>query len=483
MRGTALALALALAVAFAPLPLEPTQQRMAALAVFVLTQWVTEALPLAVTALLVAPGLVILGITTPKVAFAPYADPLLFLFVGSFFIAAALSRHGLDRRIANAVMALPALGASPRRARLTLALLAAGLSAWISNTATTAMLLPIALGAFAGSERRVATGGVLAVAWAASAGGLATLVGSPPNLITARFLHEQGVAFGFLDWALVGAPTAVGVVAAAVWITGRAWPAPESPGAAPDLDKKPVGRAGWAILACFALAILGWSAPDLLTALGHPWGPPLAARLDPGTVALLASAPLFVARDEAGHRVLDWEAASRIDWGVILLFGGGISLGKQLFDTGLAELLGRAFLLGTGVTDLWVLTALVVVFTLFFTELCSNTATANMLAPLVVGVALALGVSPVPPVLGVGLAASCAFMLPVATGPNALAASTGAVTQGQMMRGGLPLNLLAAVWIWLVLRVVCPWMGWDAPLPAASAAQPSTSPSEYFSMR
>ncbi len=182
--------------------------------------------------------------------------------------------------------------------------------------------------------------------------------------------------------------------------------------------------------------------------------------MSPGVVALFAAAPLFAVPDGEGEPVLPWRDAVRIDWGIILLFGGGIALGTQLVQTGLAARMSEGFVAVTGIEGLWTLTAACCVFTIFFTEVCSNTATANMLVPLVVGVAAELGVSPVPPALAVGLAASCAFMLPIATGPNAIVYSTGRVTQGQMIRLGLVLNLISAVLVFVLLRVICPLMGW-----------------------
>ena len=158
--------------------------------------------------------------------------------------------------------------------------------------------------------------------------------------------------------------------------------------------------------------------------------------------------------------MLAWRDATQIDWGIILLFGGGIALGTQLVETGLAAAMSEGFVAITGIRELWAFTALCCAFTIFFTEICSNTATANMLVPLVIGVAVELHVSPVPPALAVGLAASCAFMLPIATGPNAIVYSTGRVSQPQMMKVGLVLNLVCVAIVFLVLRVLCPLLGW-----------------------
>ena len=183
--------------------------------------------------------------------------------------------------------------------------------------------------------------------------------------------------------------------------------------------------------------------------------------LPSGVVALLAAALLFVGRDEKGDLVLPWSEAVKIDWGIIILFGGGISLGVQMMKTGLAEQIASAIVSSTGLTSLWSLVFAVIAFTVFFTEVCSNTATSNMLAPLVLSLAHTMGVSPIPPLLAVACSASCAFMLPIATGPNAIAFGTGHISQNQMMKKGFVLNVVCLILIWATLRIGCPLLGWS----------------------
>jgi sodium-dependent dicarboxylate transporter 2/3/5 len=215
----------------------------------------------------------------------------------------------------------------------------------------------------------------------------------------------------------------------------------------------------------FALAVCGWVIPGIWKATGSETGKAIATMLPPPAVAMLAAAPLFFLRaNERSHEpreaVLPWSEARNVDWGIIMLFGGGISLGTQMLDTGLAEALGRGFIELTGVSDVWTLTAVAVLFTIFFTEVCSNTATSNMLIPLVIGITTELDISPVPPALAVGLSASCAFMMPIATGPNAIVYGTGRIALMDMVRMGLVLNLLCAVLIFAVVWVACPLFGW-----------------------
>lgn len=454
---------------FAPLPLPETAHRLAAITGAVLIAWVTEVVPLAVTSLLIAPLLVLTSVAPAKKAFAPYADPILFLFVGSFFAAKAMSRHGLDRRFALGIANLSFVAGHPGRIRAAVMAGAMLMSMWISNTGTAAILLPVLLGMLprdTGALRTssVATGSLLGLAHASSAGGLGTLVGTPPNAITARILRETGSNIGFLDWMLLGVPAALLMTLGVYFVVSRLYPAGDArilPSTQESAALGPWTRAEIVTALSFGLAVVGWIVPDLARVLGAPWADVLAERLDPGVVAVLAASLLFmVPAAPGGPRVLTWDDAVHIEWGLILLFGGGISLGTAMFETGLANALGEGFLALTQVDSLWGLTAMSLTFAVVLTEVCSNTAAANMLVPLVIGAALRLEVSPIPPAVAVGLGASCAFMLPVATGPNALVYGTGQVSARAMMRVGLWLNLLAIVVLFALVRIMCPLLGW-----------------------
>jgi sodium-dependent dicarboxylate transporter 2/3/5 len=466
LAGAGLALFLALAVWALPLPLEARAHRLAAIFAAVLVLWLSEAIPIAATALLIAPALVAAGIADEEAAFAPYASPLLFLFVGGFMLARAMTRHGLDRRIALGLVSLPGIAGRPARVRAAFVATAVVLSMWISNTATTAILVPILVGLVDDSTehgRRTATGSLLAIAYASSVGGLGMPVGTPPNLIAMGFLHERGIAFEFLDWMAIGVPVALALAVVTSLLLARRFPAaPVASRGASDRPRGPLSRGERVTALAFAFAVVGWTAPGVLVASGHPLGEALERALPGSAVALLATLPLFVCPARAGtrERVLPWSEAVRIDWGLILLFGGGLSLGQQMFDTGLAAALARGFVASTGVRELWTLTAIVIVFTVAFSEVCSNTATSNMLSPIALAIALELGVSPIPPVLGVGLAASCGFMLPIATGPNAVVYGSGRVPQGAMIRAGFELNVASSLVILLLLRALCPLYGW-----------------------
>jgi sodium-dependent dicarboxylate transporter 2/3/5 len=465
--GAWLAPAGAVALWLAPIPCTPDAHALLALAWAVLVAWVTEVIPLAVTALLIAPALVVLGISPAKQAFSAYADPILFLFVGSFFAAAAMARHGLDRRISTAISSLRIIAGRPTRLRGAVVLGAMLLSMWMSNTGTTAMLLPVLLGMLGprgtSGTGTFAAGSVLALAHASTTGGLATLVGTPPNAITARILGKAGHPIGFLDWMRVGVPTMVLMTVVVYAVVQRGLPADDGTalGAHPPTQAAHWTRAQRITCLSFALMVLGWVLPDLLKLLGVPWADVLSARLEPGAVALIGASVLFmVPTARGGERVLPWSAAVQIEWGLVFLFGGGIALGEAMFQTGLAKVLGEGFIEVTRVSGLWSLTAATTALAIVLTEFCSNTAAANMLVPLVIGAASQLGVSPIPPALAAGLGASCGFMLPVATGANALVYGTGKISSGNMMRIGALIDALAFVVIVSVLRLLCPLFGW-----------------------
>ncbi len=433
-------------------PLTPEAHRLAAIFVAVVIAWITECIPIAVTALLVAPLMILFGVTNARAAFSPYADPLLFLFVGGFMIAAAMQRHGLDRRIALGLVSSRFVAGRPARVRAAFVFAAISLSMWISNTATCAILVPIVLGTQDDLDQR----DILTIAYACSIGGMGTLVGSPPNAITARLLGEAGYEIGFLTFSALGLPTVILMsVALLVLMRRNGTLAAE----VPPPKERAFTRGELNVALAFALAVAGWVIPGLLRASDAEIAPAVSRALPGGGVALLAASTLFMTRDEKGEMTLPWPEAAKIDWGIIMLFGGGIALGKQMFHTGLAAAMSHAFVEFTGVADLATLTVVVAVFTIFFTEVCSNTASSNMLVPLVIAAATEIGVSPVPPALAVGLAASCAFMLPIATGPNAIVYGTGRVTMPTMMRSGFALNIAGALIVCAVLWILCPWLG------------------------
>jgi sodium-dependent dicarboxylate transporter 2/3/5 len=456
--------------------LEPRAHRLAAIVTLVVVWWVTEPIPIPATALIGAALMVAAGVTSAQVAFAPFASPTIFLFIGSFIVAEALSLHGLDRRVATWLLSTPWVGRSPFRVRLAFGALAAALSAWMSNTATTAMLLPVALGLLGG--RSAALGGpntarglLLTLAYSASIGGVATPVGTPPNLIAIGMLNTlSGIEVDFFRWMVVGVPISVAMYAVLTVLTRWLYPvtavaAPREAMAAPWVaEVEPWGRAQTNCLLAFGLAVVLWITPGVIALR---WGTAsdvyrlVSARLDEGTVALLAAGLLFVlpVNWRARRFTLLWGDAARIDWGTILLFGGGLALGHQMFETGLAARIGHGLVAVSGADSLWTITAVMTTVAVLTTEVTSNTAATNMLVPVAVAVAAAAHVSPAPPAMGVALGASLAYMLPISTPPNAIVYGTGKVPVTEMIKCGVLLDVLSVAIVLAALRLLCPILG------------------------
>jgi sodium-dependent dicarboxylate transporter 2/3/5 len=438
-------------------------QRLAGIMAFAAIWWIGEAVPAAVTALLAAAAVVLGDVAPAKAAFAAFGSPLLFLFVGSFFIAEAMKVHGLGARAARAMA---------RRARGRLSLLVALsataflLSLWMSNAAATAVTLPIAISvATATGDRRYGAAIVLAIAYGASMGGVGTPVGTPPNLIGMAQLRGAGVSIGFLRWMSFALPLGL-LMLVAMWGVlalrfrlrpGMALPAPLARAA----RVTPWSRGEVAVCVAFAVAVAGWLVPGILhTALpGAPASRWAAAHLTEEVVALLAAGLLFLWPIAAERTALTWREAAGIDWGTVFLFGGGILLGDLAGKTGLTARWGDALVALTGAHSLWGITALVTAVALVLSELTSNTATATLVVPLAITLAQAAHVRLEPPALGATLGASFGFMLPISTAPNALAYGTGHVTVRQMASAGIVFDVIGYLAILVGLRLLCPLLG------------------------
>ena len=452
--------AFALLLAFPPPSLGTGAGTLLAVVAWVLAWWITEAVPLPVTAVLGPALTVVLGVGPVREAFAPFGDPIIFLFLGSFLLARAMSVHGLDRRLAQAVLSIPAASSSPRRVVWTFAALAAVLSMWVSNSATTAMLYPIALGVLGTMDARrgwstpLARPLLLACAYGASVGGIGTPVGSPPNLVAIGQLSSlAGIHVGFVPWLLVALPVMLAMVGVAALVLGLPLPGGDAAKPAESVSaglSAPMSTGERSVTAAFIVTVTLWVAPGLLSLVlgsSHPLSAALGRALPEGAVAVLGAALLFVLPGGGGERrgALTWSEATQIDWGTLLLFGGGLSLGGAMFRLGLSEALGQGLVTATGVSTTVGLTIVFSVFSIFFTEITSNTAAATMLIPLAIASAQAAGASPLEPALGCALGCSMAFMLPVATPPNAIVYGSGLVPIGTMARAGMWMNLAACV--------------------------------------
>jgi solute carrier family 13 (sodium-dependent dicarboxylate transporter), member 2/3/5 len=473
--GAVLAPAVFLVLLLLPLGgLSSAAHRLAAVLAAVVVLWVTEALPLPVTALLGASACVVLQVAPAKEVFAPFADPLMFLFIGAFILARAIFLHGLDRRLAYAVLSLPWVGARPSRILLAFGAVTAFISWWISNTATTAMMFGIGLSILAALrapaaaviEPRYATGLMLMTSFAASIGGLATPVGTPPNVIGLGFIRSQlGVDISFLRWMLIGVPAVLLLFSFLYVFLNAVAPAGvrELPAGAELIHRErkrlgPWSRGQRSVAIAFGVTVALWVIPGLVAIVAGEASVAyqgLTRRLPEGVAALLGAMLLFVLPGEEGPAI-SWKEAVQIDWGVVLLYGGGFALGVLSFQTGLAEAIGRGV---TGLLpiegDFGLLVAAVVVAVLL-SETTSNTAAANMVVPVVISVARAAGLDPFEPALGATMAASLGFMLPVSTPCNAIVYGSGYIPLGSMIRHGLALDLAGIVVIVTLVRALAP---------------------------
>ena len=486
--------------------LSPEGRRLASILAAVGVLWVTETIPLPVTAILGAVLCILLGVADVRTVLAPFANPIVFLFIGSFILAQAMMLHGLDRRIALGFLSIRWIGAHPARMLGGLGLVTALLSMWVSNTATTAMMLPIGLGILGAlHEVRLsnglargpmdarnwpfATGMMLMIAYGASIGGIGTPVGSPPNLIGIGMIQTTiGVEISFFQWMAVAVPMLVVMGAVLFVLLYLLHPAQRETiqaafksadariggvTAASDISSYirqerarlgpwTAGQVNTAI--AFVLAVTLWILPGVFSmALDkqHAVAQFFAKRVPEESVALIAAILLFVLPIDlrAGRFTMTWPEAAKIDWGTILLFGGGMSLGLLMFQTGVAEALGHAITGQLGATSLWGLTFVSIVIAVLLSETASNTASATMIIPVIIALAQSAGVSPLPPALGACLGASYGFMLPVSTPPNAIVYGSGLVPIPKMIRAGILFDVLGIGIIWLGLRLLCPALG------------------------
>ncbi len=443
--------------------------RTAAVGMWMAIWWATEALPVAVTAFLPLVTFAPLGISSLREAAAPFSNPIVYLFLGGFVVALAVERWNLHRRISLAI--LKRTGTDGQRLIGGFMVACAMLSMWMTNTSTTMMLLPIVL-AVIGVVRENVTGVseedrenfavamLLGVAYAASIGGLATLIGTPPNAFLAGYLSEAyGYEIGFAQWMLVGLPVTLTMLPCAWWLLTRVLfpvriPASEAVEAHLREVRAEMGAMTTAekrVAGLFLGLIVSWL-------LRRPLGDALGwTGLSDAGIAMTFAVLLFLvpSGERASRPLLTWDEATRVPWGVLILFGGGLSLATAVSETGLALWLGENLApLGAAGSGVLVLAAVVLV--VFLTELTSNVATAATLLPALGAIAVQGGMDPLVLVVPVTLAASCAFMLPVATPPNAILFATGEIRIPQMVRAGFWLNVIGAVVVTIVSLAIAP---------------------------
>jgi sodium-dependent dicarboxylate transporter 2/3/5 len=472
-----------------PMPgLSEQAHSLAAITAMTVILWVTEAIPLPAAALMGPALAAVFGVTSPKEALAAFADPLIFLFMGGFMLAAALSRHRFDRRAALWLIARPIVAGSPARALIAIASISFVFSMWISNTATTAMLIPVALGLHGtmlavlpddeetvDKLHRFSGGMCLALAYAASLGGSATPIGTGPNVIAVGMLEAKtGARIDFLQWMSFGLPTATAMTVLVVLGALRMFPAPvkQVAGLMDEVKRQldelgPVKKAETRTLLIFGLAVIGWLTPSfskLFLGADHAFCVWTKSHLSEGVVALVCACLLFFIPAGTGRaddeRLLEWQDAQRMDWGTLFLLGGGLALGRMTFDTGLAEAVGRGILEAAGpiVESPLGLTAAAALLVVFLTEVTSNTATTSMMLPVLIGIAQVRGFDATATAVAVTLAASYAFMLPVSTPPNAMAYGTQMIRLDAMVRFGIRLDLLGFVVLMVAVIGILPFV-------------------------
>lgn len=434
----------------APDGLSPEGWRTAGVALLMAILWISESIPLPATALLPLVLFPLLEVSNIQQSAAPFANPIIYLFLGGFIIALAMQKWNLHRRIA--LNLIGAIGTRPAHIVAGFLLTAALLSMWVSNTATALMMLPIALSvvqllpAEADSHpgtRAFRTALLLAVAYGATSGGMATLIGTPPNAVLAAYLNEvYGYTIGFGSWMLIGVPvTLITITVVYVMLTRVFFRLDRDalPGMADLLAREKgqlgaFGRGERMVLIVFILTALGWIFQRQLAAV-FPW-------INDTTIALAGALALFALPvNRQGDFVMNWAATKNLPWDVLLLFGGGLSLASNMERHGVSRYLGD-LCQGLGGFPMLLTLAIVCFGILMLTELTSNTATATTFLPIVAALALTLGQDPLLFLIPAALAANCSFMMPVGTPPNAIVFASGHLTLPQMARTGLWLNLL-----------------------------------------
>jgi solute carrier family 13 (sodium-dependent dicarboxylate transporter), member 2/3/5 len=477
--GLVLAPVVLAALLIAPIPVPQPAHSLAAVLAMMVVLWMTEALPLAVTALIGPVLAVILRVVPARTAFAPFADPIIFLFIGSFMLAEAMFVHGIDRRIAFGALSSRLVGASAARIVLVFGLVACVISMWISNTATTAMMFPIGLSIVAhlteGKEgeqgsRNFAIAMMLMASFGASVGGIGTPIGTPPNLIGIGMLSRiAGIEVSFFQWMTLGVPVVLLVFACLFLyfriglLRGVSLEAHRTDRFREELRRLgPLSPGQRNTLIAFGITVTLWLLPGVLNVMEAATGrestlaQAYAAAVPESVAAMVGAILLFFlpVHWRARKFTLTWEQAVRIDWGIILLFGGGLAMGELAFSTGLASAMGRGITAWLPAESTASLTILFTAVAIVMSETASNTASANMMVPVAIAVAQAAGVNPLEPALGATLGASMGFMMPISTPPNAIVYSSGHVPITQMMRHGIVLDIVGfIVIVALVLTV------------------------------
>lgn len=447
--------------------INPAIDRVIAIAAWMIVWWITEAVSISVTALIPLALFPLLGIGDIKSVASNYANPIVYLFFGGFVIALALEKVQLHKRIALSILKIT--GTKANGIVLGFMIATALMSMWISNTASTVVMLPIAVSViqllmddadgFTKNDKNFALSIMLGIAFAANIGGMSTLIGTPPNSVMLAFLNESyNIDIGFFQWMKMGVPFAILMLAITyfcitrIFFPNRLGRIGESGNIIQSELKKlgPMSRGEKIVLIIFLCTAIAWMLRSYLNTLLPN------ITLTDTTISVIAALAMFIIPLDLkrGEFPLDWKDTSRLPWGILILFGGGLALASGLKDAGFIAMIGDYI---SSQTDwsIWVVTAVLIFLMLFMTELMSNVALVTILIPLVVGIAIGMDVPILQMVIPVTLASSCAFMLPMATPPNAIVFASGHVRVGQMARIGIVLNLISvgllfAIAYWIV---------------------------------
>lgn len=455
-------------ILFSPHPesLSSAGWTVAAIALLMAIWWATEAVPVPVTALLPLALFPLLGVNDIKTTALPYANPNIYLFLGGFILALGIESSGLHKRLA--LRMLITIGSSGAKLVGGFMLVSAVISMWVMNTSTTLMLLPIGLAVcatvaqtipnFSSKERKhFEVSLLLGIAYAASIGGMSTLVGTAPNIIFVGFMQETyGLEISFIDWMKLGVPlSAIMLFASWYAITKFIYPVTFIASMETKLQLKnmlydlgPMGRDEKKVLIIFSLAAIAWM---LRTSLDN-----FIPLLTDAGIAVLAALSFFLIPSENNKTdLLTWDQANKLPWGLLVLFGGGLSLASSIGSSGLGSWIGQGLTILGNVPPIILILA-VATLIIFLTELTSNVATTSTFLPVVGAVAVALGIAPVALTIPVVLAASCAFMLPVATPPNAIVFGSGKINIPDMMKAGFALNIIGIILVTMFAYYLAP---------------------------
>ena len=430
--------------------------------------WATEAVPVAVTALLPLACFPMLGVTDFKTAALPYANPNIYLFMGGFILALGIESSGLHKRLA--LKMLIAVGNSGAKLIGGFMLVSAIISMWVMNTSTTLMLLPIGLAVCASvaetipnfsqrDRRNFEISLLLGIAYAASIGGMSTLVGTAPNIIFVGFMQEAyGLEISFTDWMKLGVPIATFMLFSSWYaITKIVYPVNFIASVETKLqlqnmlnDLGPLSKDEKKVLTIFSLAASAWMFRTLLDNFA-----PFSGLTDAGIAIIAALSFFLIPSENQKTDLLTWEQANKLPWGLLVLFGGGLSLAASIGSSGLGGWIGQGLTVLENVPSIILILA-VATMIIFLTEITSNVATTSTFLPVVGAVAVALGIAPISLTIPVVLAASCAFMLPVATPPNAIVFGSGKLTIPDMIRAGFALNIIGIFLVTLFAFYLAP---------------------------